>query len=188
LVCAFTLLAVLLVAAQVLATDSENHDLLSLREQQIVRAIALAAAFAVLLALPLLLTPASRVRIAGRLPGDAARVALTIGVLCALIVDLATVAPGYNTFVEPGEVIPPSAAADWLRSQPPPARIMGLGVNASPPTFVPNSDLLYGLQSVAGYDSLHTARYEDFWAAVDPSVRPAGTSTPYSNVFVRPQV
>ena len=145
LVCAVVLLAVLLAGAQVLATASENHDLLSLREQQIVRAIALAAAFAVLLAVPLLLATASRARIAGRLSGEISRVALTIGLLCVLIVDLATAAPDYNTFVEPGEVVPPSPAVDWLRAQPAPARIMGLGVNASQPTFVSNSDLLYGL-------------------------------------------
>ena len=64
---------------------------------------------------------------------------------------------------------------------------MALDVNGQPPAFVPNVQLLYSFQSVAGYDSLHTARYEDFWAAVDPTVRPVGTSTPYADVFIRPQ-
>jgi uncharacterized membrane protein YfhO len=56
------------------------------------------------------------------------------------------------------------------------------------PTFNPNTHLLAGIQSVSGYDSLHTRRYEDYWAVVDPGVRAARGRGIYGNVAVRPQV
>jgi hypothetical protein len=179
--------ALALAAAQLLAAGSTNQDLLALQREQVIRTISLAGSFGVVLALPLVVA-APRARPALRVTGNVRRAATTTCILVIMLADVATVAPGYNTFVEPGDLLPKSPAVAWLQSQPAGGRIMGLGVNTTLPTFVPNSDLLYGLQSVAGYDSLHTARYEDFWASVDPSVRPVNTSTPYANVFVRPQV
>jgi hypothetical protein len=104
-----------------------------------------------------------------------------------LMADLATAVPQYNTFVAPEKVIPASPAVEWLHSQQEPGRVLGRGVGAEQPVFVPNVQMLYGFPSVAGYDSLHTRDYEDFWAAMDASVNRGASSTPYSNVFVRPQ-
>jgi hypothetical protein len=110
-----------------------------------------------------------------------------VAIIVLLIADLLTVAPDYSSYVAPDKLMPEAPSVTWLKSNADLERTISLGVREQPPTLVPNVQMLYGFQSVSGYDSLHTARYEEFWGAVDPSVRPSGPSTPYANVFVRPQ-
>jgi hypothetical protein len=107
--------------------------------------------------------------------------------LALLWFDLLTAVRGYNTFVQPHVIMPSSPAVDWLRSRESDGRMLGRGVEAEPPVFVPNTQVLYRFPSVAGYDSLHTRDYEDFWAAFDKTIARGSGSTPYANVFVRPQ-
>jgi hypothetical protein len=102
-----------------------------------------------------------------------------------VIVDLVTLVPAYNSWVNPDEVLPSSPALDWLRSQAGYERVMG--VDSPGPVLNPNTQLLFGVQSVAGYDSLHTRRVEEFWGTRDHSVSSGKGSGPYSNVFIRPQ-
>ncbi len=109
--------------------------------------------------------------------------ALLGGTLLALTAgDLLTYAPGYNTYVRPDQILPRSPAAAVMRAGSPPARL--IAPDSPNPLFVPNESVLYGLQDVAGYDSLHLARYEEFWAAADPSVTQGG----YFNAMIRPRV
>jgi hypothetical protein len=53
-------------------------------------------------------------------------------------------------------------------------------------TFPPSEAVLYGLHDVQGYDSLHLARYEAYWAAGEPALG-TGTQANYFNVMMRPQ-
>ena len=162
-----------LLGAQSLRTTTADLALRALQGEQILRAAGL---IAILL---LLLWIGSTVRSPSWTTG-----AVVAGVL---VLDLATAVPGYNSFVLPGEVIPSSPALRWLQDHSANGRVLGRGVDNEQPVLVPNMQSLYGIQSVAGYDSLHTRDYEDFWAAFDASVNRGGSSTPYSNVFVRPQ-
>ena len=105
----------------------------------------------------------------------------------ALAVDLLSALPGYTPYVDPGAVLPSTPSIAWLKQQPGQWRVMGLGgtaADASTPAFVPNSQLLFGLPSVDGYDSLHPRRYDEYWNLVEGSKQEPG---PYANVFVRPQ-
>src|SRR5207247_10818362 len=81
------------------------------------------------------------------------------------------------------------------RAPPPPRSLQAwdgvwrlIRVGPLAPTFRPNTHLLAGIQSVSGYDSLHTRRYEEYWGEVDPGVRAARGRGIYANVAVRPQV
>jgi hypothetical protein len=53
-------------------------------------------------------------------------------------------------------------------------------------TFPPNEATIYGLQDVQGYDAVHLARYEAYWAASEPALA-AGSQANYFNVVLRPQ-
>ncbi|HMA33390.1 MAG TPA: YfhO family protein [Chloroflexia bacterium] len=97
------------------------------------------------------------------------------------VVDLLSYAPDYNTYVSADSLQLRTRAANVMRADPGPWRM--LGVDSYGPMFVPNSATLYGIQDVQGYDSLHLARYEDFWASSDPRIH-EGT---YFNVMLRPQ-
>jgi hypothetical protein len=79
-------------------------------------------------------------------------------------------------------IVPP--VVEWLLAQPE-ERIMP--VDSPEISFNPNTQTLVGLDSVDGYDSLHTQRYEAFWSAADPSVEAGASANPYTSVFVRPQ-
>ncbi|HMA33392.1 MAG TPA: YfhO family protein [Chloroflexia bacterium] len=107
--------------------------------------------------------------------------ALAGGLLGLTVVDLLTYAPGYNTYVRPEALQLRAPAADVMRADPGLWRMMA--PDAPGAMFVPNTARLYGLHDVQGYDSLHLARYEAFWAAADPQV---GTGA-YFNVMIRPQ-
>jgi hypothetical protein len=110
---------------------------------------------------------------------------VAVVMLGVLLVDLLTLVPGYNSFVEPGILIPSAPSVEWRREQPALGRM--LAVDSPGIAFNPNTQTLYGLDSVSGYDSLHTRRYEEYWGVADPGVLPKGRSNPYSNVFIRPQ-
>lgn len=111
-----------------------------------------------------------------------------------LAADLLTAVPGYTPYVSPSEVVPLPPSLTWLQEQlrqsAIPWRVMGLGgteTDPSVPVLVPNSQLLAGLQSVGGYDSLHPSTYDDFWNLTAQSTGGGAQRGPYANVFVRPQ-
>ena len=104
-----------------------------------------------------------------------------------LCLDLLLAIAGYNTYVEPKDLKPGTAGIRWLRQQPTPWRMMPLRNAKIQPSFVPNSQLIFGLPSVDGYDSLHDSRYDDYWAAADPQAQSQPGAGPYANVFVLPQ-
>jgi hypothetical protein len=112
------------------------------------------------------------------------RGALAILLLGLTIADLLTYAPNYNTFVPAAALQFDSPGARLMRSDPGIWRMQA--VDAGGALFVPNTATLYGLPDVAGYDSLHLARYEAFWAAADPTVTGPGYAN-YFNVIFRPQ-
>jgi hypothetical protein len=188
LLAAISLPAIACLCAQLYATGTVNPALLSLRGQQIARAILLLGAVTLTLILPLVGTLIKRVWNDEISVVRLSHLAACASIIAVLILDLTSVAPAYNEYTDATELAPRSPSVDWLMSQPGFGRVMGLGIKDKPAVLVPNVQTLFGFQSVAGYDSVHSARYEAYWSAVDPSVRPAGNSTPYSNVFVRPQV
>jgi hypothetical protein len=110
---------------------------------------------------------------------------VAVAMLGVLLVDLLTLVPGYNSFAAPGSLVPAAPSVEWRREQPALGRLMA--VDSPGIAFNPNTQTLYGLDSVSGYDSLHTRRYEEYWGVADTSVLPKGRSNPYSNVFIRPQ-
>lgn len=108
--------------------------------------------------------------------------AVAAGALLGLTTaDLLTYAPGYNTYVSVDTLQFHNAAADLLRADPQPWRM--ITADAPGPVFVPNMATLYALTDVQGYDSLHLARYETYWTAADPALRDGG----YFNTVFRPQ-
>jgi hypothetical protein len=115
----------------------------------------------------------------GRRPGSRRILA---GLLLGLTVwDLLTFAPNHNTYVPASALQPHSPVIAALKTRPGFWRL--LAHDSPGPLLVPNEARLYGVSDVQGYDSLHLARYEDFWAAADPGVAGGG----YFNVVVRPQ-
>ena len=112
------------------------------------------------------------------------RAALAILILGLTIADLLTYAPNYNTFVPAATLQFDSPGARLMRSDPGLWRMQA--VDAGGALFVPNTATLYGLPDVAGYDSLHLARYEAFWAAADPQLTDPAYAN-YFNVIFRPQ-
>jgi len=187
LLAAISLAAIACLFARLYATGTVSPSLLSLRGQQIARAILLLVGVTFALILPLLGSFLKRVWNEETVVTRLSHLAASASFIVVLILDLLSIAPAYNEYTDATELAPRSPAVDWLTSQPGLGRVLGLGINDKPAVLVPNVQTLFGFQSVAGYDSLHTARYEAFWSEVDPSVRPVGNSTPYSNVFVRPQ-
>jgi hypothetical protein len=107
-----------------------------------------------------------------------------VALVLTLGLDLLTVVPDYNAFVEPSQVLVVPPAVQWLRTHPT-ERIMP--VDSPAISFNPNTQTLVGLDSVDGYDSMHTQRYEEFWSRVDASVEAGASANPYTSVFVRPQ-
>ncbi|MDQ3928702.1 MAG: YfhO family protein, partial [Chloroflexota bacterium] len=175
------LLAVLSLAQYAQAT-TPDAALGSLQASQLGRGWLLSIGALLILALPLFLHS----RVFAQLKRASPRVPIVaVATAGVLLVDLLTLVPGYNSFVEPTRLIPASPSVEWRKGQPPLGRMMA--VDSPGITFNPNTQTLYGLDSVSGYDSLHTRRYEEFWGVVDPSVLPKGRSNPYSNVFIRPQ-
>ena len=110
--------------------------------------------------------------------GRAALAALLIGLVGF---DLLTYAPGYNTYVRLEALRFESEVADVMLADKGQWRMMAPDEPA--PMFPPNSAALYGLNDVQGAESLHLARYEEFWAAADPALAEGG----YFNVVFRPQ-
>jgi membrane protein YfhO len=105
-------------------------------------------------------------------------------VLGLTVIDLLTYGPSYNTYVPAAALHVDAPGADLLKRDPDPWRV--ISVDAPNALFPPNTALLYGLHDVAGYDSLHLTRYEQFWAAADPHLGQSGY-TNYFNAIFRPQ-
>lgn len=156
-----------------------NMELSGLKAGQVSRGLLLSALSLAVLAIPLVARSWRALQRA-----TVARVAALVA-LGVLVVDLLTMVPGYNTFTPEEELIPAAPSVAWLKAQAPGGRVMG--VDSAEVTFNPNTQSLYGFGSVNGYDSFHWRRYEEYWGAVDPSVRSQGGSNVYSNVFFRPQ-
>ncbi len=112
------------------------------------------------------------------------RAVLAGGLLGLTGVDLLTYAPDYNTYVTPAALQPQAAAADLMRDGAGGGRMMA--PDAPGIMFPPSEAILYGLHDVQGYDSLHLARYEAYWAAAEPTLG-GGTAANYFNVMLRPQ-
>jgi hypothetical protein len=112
------------------------------------------------------------------------RAALAGGLLGLLAVDLLTYAPNYNTYVPPAALQPVVPAAALMQGDPGSGRMMA--PDAPGITFPPNEATIYGLQDVQGYDAVHLARYEAYWAASEPALA-AGSQANYFNVVLRPQ-
>jgi hypothetical protein len=112
------------------------------------------------------------------------RAVLAGGLLGLTAVDLLTYAPNYNTYVAPAALQPQHPAADVMHEGPGGGRMMA--PDAPGATFPPSEAVLYGLHDVQGYDSLHLARYEAYWAAGEPALG-TGTQANYFNVMMRPQ-
>ena len=170
----------LLIGAWLAALAEPSPAFQTLKVEQVVRAALFLIAGAGLLALSgLRSTP---VRIGHRLYALQPLNALLVLVLT---VDLLTLVPGYNAWVGTDQVLPSTPAIDWLRARSGYERVMGL--DSPGPLLNPNTQSLFGIHSVAGYDSLHTRRLEQYWSAVDPTIRPSNRSGPYASVFIRPQ-
>jgi hypothetical protein len=112
------------------------------------------------------------------------RAVLAGGLIGLTAVDLLTYAPNYNTYVAPAALQPQHPAADAMREGPGGGRM--IAPDAPGATFPPSEAVLYGLHDVQGYDSLHLARYEAYWAAGEPALG-TGTQANYFNVMLRPQ-
>ncbi|HYO51060.1 MAG TPA: YfhO family protein [Chloroflexia bacterium] len=175
-------LVAVLALAQYAQVATPDAALGSLQANQLWRGWLLSIGALVALALPLFLHSQMLARY--RWTGVGAPL-VAVALLGVLLLDLLTLVPGYNSFAAPANLIPSAPSVEWRREQPAVGRIMA--VDSPGITFNPNTQTLYGLDSVSGYDSLHTRRYEEYWGVVDPSVLPKGRSNPYSNVFIRPQ-
>jgi hypothetical protein len=175
-------LMAVLALAQFVQAATPDAALSNVRANQLWRGWFLSIGALVALALPLFLHSQMLARY--RWAGVGAPL-VVVAMLGVLLVDLLTLVPGYNSFAEPANLIPSAPSVAWRREQPALGRIMA--VDSPGITFNPNTQTLYGLDAVSGYDSLHTRHYEEYWGVVDPSVLPKGRSNPYSNVFIRPQ-
>jgi hypothetical protein len=185
---AVALIVILLVLTGLaLGTRAATPALAALRGDQMVRAWLLVGLSSLVLASLGVLNLIKPHFISSRRGWQRAKSLSAVALILVLIADLLTLAPGYNSYVLPQHVMPVAPSVQWLRARSNTGRTLSLGIGDQPPTLVPNVQMLYGFQSVSGYDSLHTARYEEYWGAVDPSVTPPAPGTPYSSVFVRPQ-
>ncbi|HYP38804.1 MAG TPA: YfhO family protein [Chloroflexia bacterium] len=180
--CLAASLIAILALAQFAQAATPDAALGSLQASQLWRGWLLSIGALAALALPLFLHSRVLARYRwARLSAPLVALA-TAGVL---LIDLLTLVPGYNSFVEPANLIPSAPSIEWRRELPVLGRMMA--VDSPGISFNPNTQTLYGLDSVSGYDSLHSRRYEEYWGVADPGVLPKGRSNPYSNVFIRPQ-
>ncbi|HET9495831.1 MAG TPA: YfhO family protein, partial [Chloroflexia bacterium] len=149
-----TLVTLALVGALGLRAETSDAALGALQDQQAARAASISAVTLIALAIV--------TGILRKSPWRRKAVFASIALLAALqMADLATAVPDYNSYVRPEAIMPASPAVEWLRARSAEGRVLGRGVGSEQPVLVPNVQLLYGLQSVAGYDSLHTRDYED---------------------------
>lgn len=88
-----------------------------------------------------------------------------------LMVDLLWFGSGYNPAGKRTDVYPPAPILTWLQQQAPGQRVLALNRRWSltdypPGCLPPNGAMVFGLDEVAGYDSLHLARYRTLAAAL----------------------
>ncbi|MEO6457776.1 MAG: YfhO family protein, partial [Chloroflexia bacterium] len=178
------LLIMILVAAWFAQLSETELALKALKEGQLLRAMVLIVATLGLLTVARAYV--SNHTMGGRwISRKASTLAVTI-LVGLVIFDLVTLVPNYNSWVKPDQVLPSTPSIEWLRANAGYERVMG--VDSPGPVFNPNTQSLFGIHSVAGYDSLHTRRLEEYWGAVDQSIGAVKRGSPYSNVFIRPQV
>jgi hypothetical protein len=96
---------------------------------------------------------------------------------CAIFADLWQARADYNPAIPPGAYFPPTQVTDFLRRQPAPDRLLGLGN-----ILVPNTNLMYSLSDLRGYDTLEPRLYRDLAAAIDPGIAAimGGRVTPFT--------
>ena len=99
-----------------------------------------------------------------------------------VVIDLTVATTGLNTQLAP-QVYPATALTDYLAANVGDARIMPINTHWSldpnhPPQAIlpPNSATVYGLDDIAGYDSLFTSQYIQFIASLN-----GGAPTPTEN-------
>ena len=178
------LLFVILVAGWFAQLAEPEPALKALKEGQLLRAVVL-----VTTTLGLLIVGrafAVNPKIGSRWVRSRASTLAVTNLVLLVVLDLVTLVPNYNSWVKPDQVLPSTPSIEWLRANAGYERVMG--VDSPGPVFNPNTQSLFGIHSVAGYDSLHTRRLEEYWGAVDQSIVSVKRGSPYSNVFIRPQV
>jgi hypothetical protein len=96
-----------------------------------------------------------------------------------LFVDLWAARADYNPTIAPADYYPPTPATRFLQAQPGLDRLIGLGN-----ILLPNTNLVYGLRDVRGYDAIEPRLYRDLAVAIDPSIAPimGGRVTPFTTV------
>jgi hypothetical protein len=94
-------------------------------------------------------------------------------------VDLWLARSDYNPSLPIGDYFPSTSASDYLKSQPGPFRVVGANF-----TFLQNSNLVYGLADLRGYDAIAPQTYHDLARQIDPAIPEAagGGLHPFSTV------
>jgi hypothetical protein len=94
-----------------------------------------------------------------------------------LFVDLWAARVDYNPTIAPADYYPAAPAIRFLQAQPGLGRLLGLGN-----ILLPNTNLVYGLRDVRGYDAIEPRLYRDLAVAIDPSIAPimGGRVTPFT--------
>jgi hypothetical protein len=99
-----------------------------------------------------------------------------------LLLDLFSFGRNYNPPLEAPVEYPPAPSIDFLRAQPGLFRVLTVHGD-----FPPNTNLMYGLSEIRGYDSLETVAYQRFLAATGdyPQPNPHFRTLYFSNVGSR---
>ncbi len=77
----------------------------------------------------------------------------------------------FTSFTSSSYFFPETTTISFLKQQPQPFRVMVLDDRALPPNVL----TYYGIESVSGYDPIHSSRYEEFIAAMErgePNITP----------------
>lgn len=91
--------------------------------------------------------------------------------LLLLIIDLFRFGWKFTPFTDASYFFPETKILSYLQHQPQPYRIMTTDDRILPP----NVNEYYGIESINGYDPIHSARYEEFMAAMErgkPDIKP----------------
>jgi O-antigen/teichoic acid export membrane protein len=100
----------------------------------------------------------------GRVQGRPAWELLAVGLL---IVDFFTFGAGFNAAVDPAPLDYTPPVVEFLQQDASPWRYASFTPPGTTKTMDRNVGMFYGLQTVAGYDSLFTRRYADYMALIE---------------------
>lgn len=92
-------------------------------------------------------------------------------ILGAGIFDLLRFGWKFTPFTDKAFFFPETTVISFLEQQPKPFRVMAIDDRVLPPNVL----TYYGIESVAGYDPMHSLRYEEFIAAMErgePNIKP----------------